>query len=211
MTEAELWKLKQDGSETARNALVEKYLPLVSRTRTRATRGAPAALWEDMEGAGRIGLIRAVDRFDPAKGREFRSWAIFCIRKAMIEYLRTDDWVPRSVRRKIRAGEEVDLVEVVSLDELRWNEEGEWVEESIPSPDPLPGEEVLERWEREVIRSLVACLPLAERTVVQSHFWEGASFKTISHRFGLSESRVHQLFRRAACLLARDLATYAGP
>jgi RNA polymerase sigma factor for flagellar operon FliA len=61
---------------------------------------------EDMISAGVVGLIDAFAKFDPAKKVQFRSYAQFRIRGAILDSLRTLDWSPRELRRKGRAVEE---------------------------------------------------------------------------------------------------------
>jgi len=61
---------------------------------------------EDLVSAGTLGLIDAVRKFDPAKKVQFRSYAQFRIRGAILDSLRTLDWSPRDLRRKGRAVEE---------------------------------------------------------------------------------------------------------
>jgi RNA polymerase sigma factor FliA len=81
-----------------RNDLIEQFRYLVPKTRQRVV---PVVPWrvqaEDLEGEGYLALVRAADEFDPNRG-SFRSWAICKIRASMLEYLRSEDWLPRSVR-----------------------------------------------------------------------------------------------------------------
>jgi len=85
----------------ARARLIEHYRHLVPKTRIHAVPSVPARIAvSDLEGAGYLALCRAVDKFDPNKGVKFESYAITLIRGAMLEYLRSDDSVSRSVRRK---------------------------------------------------------------------------------------------------------------
>ena len=61
---------------------------------------------EDLVSAGVVGLMDAFAKFDPAKKVQFRSYAQFRIRGAILDSLRTLDWSPRELRRKGRAVEE---------------------------------------------------------------------------------------------------------
>ncbi|MGC2619196.1 MAG: FliA/WhiG family RNA polymerase sigma factor [Acidobacteriaceae bacterium] len=61
---------------------------------------------EDLVSAGTLGLLDAFKKFDPAKKVQFRSYAQFRIRGAILDSLRTLDWSPRDLRRKGRAVEE---------------------------------------------------------------------------------------------------------
>lgn len=93
--------LNVSGCERSRQALIEHYLYLVKKTRERSIPTVPVKLTpEDLEQVGYIALIRAVDQYDPKRQIKFESFAITTIRGAMLEYLRCEDWVPRSVRTK---------------------------------------------------------------------------------------------------------------
>ena len=69
---------------------------------------------EDLVSAGILGLIKAVDRFDPGRGVKFETYATTVVRGEVMESLRAKDWAPRSVRRKLR-----NLAEVISRLESR--------------------------------------------------------------------------------------------
>ena len=69
---------------------------------------------EDLVSAGILGLIKAVDRFDPGRGVKFETYATTVVRGEVMESLRAKDWAPRSMRRKLRL-----LAEVVNQLEAR--------------------------------------------------------------------------------------------
>jgi len=90
-------------AQDARGALIEHYLYVVGNTRVRLLPTVPVRVSaQDVEQAGALGLIRAVDRYDPARRVRFESYAIATVRGAMLEYLRQEDWAPRSVRQTQR-------------------------------------------------------------------------------------------------------------
>jgi RNA polymerase sigma factor for flagellar operon FliA len=70
---------------------------------------------EDLVSAGVVGLMDAFQKFDPAKKVQFRSYAQFRIRGAILDSLRTLDWSPRELRRKGRAVEEAIRVLTAKL------------------------------------------------------------------------------------------------
>jgi RNA polymerase sigma factor FliA len=100
----EVWgRFKSRGDDLAREALIENYSYLVKITVGRIAGGMPPNLdREDLVSAGIIGLIRAVDQFDPGRDVKFETYAIALIRGAILELMRGEDWAPRSVRDKIR-------------------------------------------------------------------------------------------------------------
>ncbi len=88
----------------ARVELINHYSYLVKITSGRLVTSLPGGLdREDLIGAGVIGLIKSVDQFDPTRDVKFETYAIALIRGAILEMLRDEDWVPRSIREKLKA------------------------------------------------------------------------------------------------------------
>jgi RNA polymerase sigma factor for flagellar operon FliA len=88
----------------ARVELINHYSYLVKITAGRLVTSLPGGLdREDLVGAGVIGLIKSVDQFDPTRDVKFETYAIALIRGAILEMLRDEDWVPRSIREKLKA------------------------------------------------------------------------------------------------------------
>ncbi len=86
-----------------RNSVIEQYLPLVRRQAFSLKVRLPAGVdVDDLIQAGVEGLLSCVDRFDAESGVAFSTYAHQRIRGAMIDELRSRDWLPRSVRRSGR-------------------------------------------------------------------------------------------------------------
>ncbi len=84
-----------------RNELILKYAPLIKYVAGRlAMRLPPNVDVNDLISAGVMGLIDALNRYDPKRNIQFKTFAEFRIRGAMLDELRSLDWVPRSVRKK---------------------------------------------------------------------------------------------------------------
>ena len=105
----ELWKeYKLLGIRAARDALITRYAPLVKYVAGRVAINLPRSVDEgDLVGYGTLGLIDAIERFDPGRGVKFETYAIARIRGSMIDGLRSMDWVPVSVRHRNRNMEKV--------------------------------------------------------------------------------------------------------
>ncbi|MCS7309819.1 MAG: FliA/WhiG family RNA polymerase sigma factor [Armatimonadota bacterium] len=96
-------RYKRYGDPQARNLIIERYAYLVKITAGRVVSSLPPTLdREDLVSAGIMGLIKAVDQFDPARQVKFETYAIALIRGAILELLRSEDWVPRSVRDRVK-------------------------------------------------------------------------------------------------------------
>jgi RNA polymerase sigma factor for flagellar operon FliA len=95
-----LWRrYKQDGDAKARDDLILAYSPLVKYVAGRMGTGLPAHVEEaDLISYGLLGLIGALERYDPSRNIKFETYAISRIKGSIIDELRALDWVPRSVR-----------------------------------------------------------------------------------------------------------------
>lgn len=86
-----------------RRRLLDKYVPLVRNVATRMAMGFPRSVeLSDLVNTGVIGLIEAFGNYDPARGVKFETYAVPRIRGAILDELRSLDWVPRSTRAKAR-------------------------------------------------------------------------------------------------------------
>src|SRR5437016_6554038 len=104
---AELWsEYKQHHTPDARERLILHYSPLVKFVAGRVAAGLPQSIEQaDLVSYGIFGLIDAIDKFDTGRGFKFETYAIARIKGAIIDELRSMDWVPRSVRAKARSVE----------------------------------------------------------------------------------------------------------
>ncbi len=185
---------------------------------------------QDLQQVGMLGLLDSIDRFDPTRGVKFETYAITRIRGTVQDELRKLDWVPRSVREKVRALDRVtQKVECgraispnrvaddfsLSVDEymdllqdtrratpevLSRNENGEDVMENIPSDDVNVADAVGEEQIKGILIKLIENLPPQDRLVISLYYYEELTFKEIANILRLSESRV---FQKHAAILER--------
>jgi RNA polymerase sigma factor for flagellar operon FliA len=99
-----LWaEYKDSASSSSRDALIVHYSPLVKYVAGRVAVGLPQNVDQsDLVSYGMFGLIDAIDKFEPDRGFKFETYAISRIKGAILDELRSIDWVPRSVRSKVR-------------------------------------------------------------------------------------------------------------
>jgi RNA polymerase sigma factor FliA len=99
-----LWRqFKRTGAKGDRDRLILTYAPLVKYVAGRLGSGLPAHVDEgDLVSYGLLGLISAIERYDPDRDIKFETYAIVRIRGSIIDELRALDWVPRSVRSRAR-------------------------------------------------------------------------------------------------------------
>ena len=103
----QLWSdYKTTGSREARDKLIVHYSPLVKYVAGRVSVGLPQNIEQsDLVSYGVFGLIDAIDKFDTDRQIKFETYAIARVKGAIIDELRSIDWVPRSVRAKARSVE----------------------------------------------------------------------------------------------------------
>ena len=218
------YRLKKD-IET-RNQLAEHYLPLVKIVAGRIAISLPPHIdREDLISSGFFGLIDAIERFEIKRNIKFETYASVRVRGAMIDYLRSKDWIPVTMRQKIRKYEQTlcqleselgrsatdeELSEAlgITVKELK-NLIGQFnsstivpLEEylqtdNIESVDSNPAETAEYRELKETLAKVIDRLPEKERLVVSLYYYDELTLKEISLILKLSEARISQLHTKA--------------
>ncbi len=101
----ELWQmyLGDKSNKTARDTLIVQYIYLIRYVVGRVKVTLPSTISiEDIAGYGVEGLINAIERYSPQKNTRFETYALIRIRGAILDRIRSQDFLPRSVRRKIK-------------------------------------------------------------------------------------------------------------
>lgn len=102
---ASLWEqyLSDKSNKAARDALIVQYIYLIRYVVGRVKVTLPATISiEDIAGYGVEGLINAIERYSPHKNTRFETYALIRIRGAILDRIRAQDFLPRSVRKKIK-------------------------------------------------------------------------------------------------------------
>ena len=222
----ELWRrCKEEGDERARERLVVAYSPLVKYVAGRMASGLPSHVEEgDLISYGLIGLIGSIERYDLDREIKFETFAVSRIKGAIIDELRSLDWVPRSVRAKARDVEKIHsqlenklgvsvddfrttLLEianssVLALDDL-WtvsDPDGGQVSllDTIRDPNAIDPEEAIDTVElKDRLADAIESLPDRERLVIALYYYETLTLREIGDVLGVTESRVSQLHTKA--------------
>ena len=222
-----LWlKYRETKSVELRNEIAEYYLPLVKIVCGRLAVSLPQHLdKDDLLSSGFFGLLDAIDRFDITRNIKFETYAGVRIRGAMIDYLRSKDWIPVSMRQKIRKYEQTvckletelgrsatdqELAEAleISLEELQTLVNQCNAATVIPleeyfktdageavDTNPANSTEFFEL--KETLAQAIERLPEKERTVVSLYYYEEMTLKEISLVLKLTEARISQLHTKA--------------
>ena len=217
--EQRIWaEYKKTKSIELRNYIVSKYAPLAKFVAGRLSIGMPPSVdFGDLVNCGIVGLLDAVEKFEPDKNVKFKTYAITRIRGAIYDELRTLDWVPRSVRQKAREIEEaVRITEeklgrsaIRSLNDLRSNNKGDdkiSLMDSLEAPSSLNPDVIVEKAEmKRVIAEAIKELPEKEQKVLVLYYYEELTLKEIGKVLDVTESRVSQLHTKAITRLRARL------
>jgi RNA polymerase sigma factor for flagellar operon FliA len=183
-------------SPTDLAAEVAEYLPLVRRIALHLHRKCPANVQlDDLIASGAVGLLDALRRSGPDRGKPFQFYASTRIRGAILDELRALDWLSRSERLAARAQGD-DCATIVGFDDLPDGLDAEAYDDAA---SPLESAEL--RSDRDELAEAVARLPEREASIVAMHYYRGRAFKDIASELHVSEPRISQLHARAVKML----------
>lgn len=229
----ELWtRYRAEPSLELRNRLVLQYSPLVKYVAGRLRTRLPDSVdYADLVSDGIIGLMEAIDRFDPSRGLTFQTFAVPRIRGAMVDALRALDWVPRSVREKVRQVEEAQRVLEARLGRIPDDPEiaaelgitvpalralyAKVAFTSVGTLDDLEladdlsaaaTHEIEDDQAKAALLRVVGELPERDQVLIALYYFEGLTLSEIGRVLGVSESRVSQLHSRATMVLRTKLS-----
>jgi len=211
----------------ARDRLVVRYTPLVRVVAHRVIVALPTHVdHADLTQSGIFGLIDAIERFDPQRCPRFESFAVQRIRGAILDELRAQDWVPRTVRGRVRELERAQerlerrlqraatdrevaaemqlpirevqgLIRQVQVFSVEALDEiGSGASELFADAAPDPMVVVQARETMRQLNTAVAGLGERDRTVIQLYYLENRTLAEIGRMLGVTESRVCQLHAR---------------
>jgi len=220
------------GDLNSKSGLVEAYLPLVKRAVSRVRPFLPDFIQEeDLIGYGFVGLLEAIDRYEPNKGVPFEAYAVKRIQGSILDGLRAMSWLPRNLHRKAKQVEE-------TIDDLRGRLGRQPTEDEVADglgvsltdyhallndvgPITLmPFDEITEhggtesaqpsqKVERDELLTAVSAaiddLPDREKLVVTLYFQRDLTLKEIAQVLGVSEGRACQLKTQALLRLRATL------
>lgn len=230
----DVWReFRTTGDAALRNRLVLQYAPLVKyvagRLRTRLPENVDA---DDLVSDGVLGLMDAIERFEPDRGLSFQTFAVPRIRGAIIDGMRAMDFVPRSVRDKLRTVQRAQL----ALEERlgRAPDEEELSREtglSVPALRDLGrqgssnhanlddfdlADELSNAAEHRIdegavtasVMQAVEGMSERDQILIALYYFEGLTLAEIGQVLGVTESRISQLHRRAMTTLRTKMAEH---
>jgi len=200
----------------------------------------PHVQLDDLVSQGRETLVATARSFDPERGVPFRKWANLRIRGAMIDAIRSQGNLPRTVYRKLRALQAADRVHATAVEErpsadaLSPDEAATKVSEQLGSAAmamaigflSMRADEALEEavdangspedlvGRTELLaqlREAIARRPDAERLLLERHYFEDVAFEETARELGLSKSWASRLHSRAIEALAKEFRREGPP
>jgi RNA polymerase sigma factor for flagellar operon FliA len=216
-----------------REATIRALLPIVRGVARRIQRMVPGADMDDLIGDGSVGLIRAVDAFDPVRGIPLEQYARKIVLGAMLNGMRRLDPVSERVRRRVRHAENArfalahQLGTLPTMQALAARDPAlararvdahRSVPLSLDATLPLgerlvldyggdPQHVAAERAERARIQAAIDALPERQRRIVLAHYYGERSLRSLGAPLGISPQRVSQLHLSAVKRLRVALAS----
>ena len=214
-----------------REAAVRRLFPLVRQIARRVRRMVAGVELDDLVGDGSIGLIRAVDNFDPNRGPSLEHYASRLIAGAMLNGIRRMDPVSERARREVRDGENaryriaVERGAVPTLAEIEAMRPGFKraalaahqrtplsLDAALPDDESLapqwhddPAAIAHARAEREAFHAVIDALPDRQRVLIREHYFAERSLREVGARMRISAQRASQLHIAAMARLRRAL------
>lgn len=229
MIRDEIWKVyKANQDLKSKNALIEKYVYMIKIVASRMYNFYGGNVeFDDLVGYGALGLIDAIEKFDIKREVKFETYAQLRIRGAIIDNLRKNDWVPRTLRKKAKliqntinelenqtgsivSNQDISKKIDISVDEVEKiiNEIHLFNITSLDETIYKTGKEPLDMSEspenkieeKEFLNKLthsIEKLSKKEKKVITLYYYEELNYKEIGNILNLSESRISQIHSKA--------------
>jgi RNA polymerase sigma factor (sigma-70 family) len=214
----------------SREQQVRTLLPLVRRLARRLKRLVPNLDVDDLVGDGCVGLIRAIDSFDPLRGTQIAEYARRLVVGSMLNGIRRMDPVSERARRIVRDGENARYTLAAARGDVPSSAEMErrypgyrralaaaYRGQPLSLDAPLPkGESLAGDWgddparivarraQRAELAALIRGLPPRQREVLLLHYFSEASLRSVGRRLAISPQRASQLHLCAIARLKRE-------
>jgi len=240
MLKDEIWKEYQIHEDlNKKNILIEEYAYIIKIIASKMYNLYGGKVeFDDLLGYGSLGLIDAIDKFDITKGVKFETYAQHRIRGTIIDNLRKNDWVPRTLRTKaklikntimelenktgknvtyedisIKLNIEINEVENIMKEINRFNINSldEIISNSGIEPLDTKDDPQLIIEDKEFLHTLASYidkLAKNEREVITLYYYEELNYKEIGSILKLSESRISQIHSKAIKKLKSKLINY---
>jgi RNA polymerase sigma factor FliA len=227
----QIWReFRATGDPGLRNRLVLQYAPLVKYVAGRLRTRMPDSVdQDDLVSDGVLGLMDAIERFEPARGLSFQTFAVPRIRGSIIDGMRSMDFVPRSVRDKLRlvqraqvtleerlgrAPEDTEVAREVGIPVQQLRDLSRQANSNHANLDDFDlADELASAADHHVeqgdvnasLMRVVDQLGERDQVIIALYYFEGLTLAEIGQVLGVTESRVSQVHRRATSTLREKL------
>lgn len=219
---------KESSKIKEKEELFLKFAPLISKIALNMYRRVPKSVeYADIYGCAILGFLDAVDKYDPTKNCKFESYAMFRIRGAIIDGMREQDHLSRSIRRrinKIRLAEQEFfqkfnrkpsiedlarhcLMTVNEVEEVQQSSGAAYITslETVHARDlqqdlfnvSNPLNELARARAKKQLHAFLKELEEVQRTIMELYYFHEKTFREISEKLNLEESRVYYLHTQA--------------
>jgi RNA polymerase sigma factor FliA len=194
--ELSLWRrFRRTGNPTLREQLVLSYTPLVAGIANRVHQRLPPHLdRQDLVSSGMIGLLAAIDGYDPERSSTFAAYAAPRILGAIIDWLRKNDFIPRSARSRGEDLQFLSLEEPVRTTGADQEQRPSLRETIVDEQARDPQESVVNQ---EAVRTALDALPPREREIVVLHHFADVPLTTLAELIDVTPRRVSAIHSQA--------------
>lgn len=234
VSDESLWQLyHQERAQNVRETLFLKYLPFARRTAVRTMRRHTIIHVEmaDVFQSACIGLIEALDRFDPSRGAEFTTYAFYRIEGAILNELENQSELQQQIAARMRS--RTSRIDSLSRKRITATSSQEQIVEELAAvsmglaigfmledsgmyadPDqPLNThdstyESLAWKQAKTILKQLVDLLPENEQKVLSYHYFQGLAFAQIATLLGISRGRISQIHKQAVNSLRIQLTRF---
>ena len=223
----------QTYAKPSQDNLVNDHLPLVKRIATHLSVKLPSHIeTDDLIQVGLIGLLKAADDYRPDSGAVFSTYATIRIKGAMLDELRSRDWLPRAVQKNLglvssavasveqRLGRSASSFEVARELEMDLEAYNEMLAElsyarlsSIEDANLIPGDNepddiVTQGLKEKAVADAVRELPEKEQVMMSLYYTDNLNLREIGLVLNVSESRVSQIHGQAVARIKSKLRNW---
>ena len=223
----------QTYAKPSQDNLVNDHLPLVKRIATHLSVKLPSHIeTDDLIQVGLIGLLKAADDYRPDSGAVFSTYATIRIKGAMLDELRSRDWLPRAVQKNLglvssavasveqrlgRSASSFEVARELGMDLEAYNEmlgELSYARlSSIEDANLIPGDNepddiVTQGLKEKAVADAVRELPEKEQLMMSLYYTDNLNLREIGLVLNVSESRVSQIHGQAVARIKSKLRNW---
>ncbi len=216
-----------------RDAMIDKYMPFANSIVSKVFRTISGVVdFDELASYSRIGLIEAVDRYDPAFKVDFKTFAYYRIKGAIYDGLRNHGWLSRTqyAKNKFQEGANEYLKNFSEVGGISQENDGDksnaifsvvnqLASIYIISLDAAEGLQLVDDQAvsqetiteigqaKDIIRNKVTSLPEKERQLIEFYYYDGLTLEEVGEKMGLSKSWASRLHARALKMLQKGVRT----